>query len=135
LNCQYVAKHCKFDARGTLVPNTSTASAPAVEIKMDVYVGAERARCVFWFEQTKSATEVQSKFRTQYHKEPPSMPTIYSWYNNFIETGCSVPHAKSPGRTCVREATVQQLRGSFVRTRGKSTRRASPETGITNNYN
>jgi hypothetical protein len=43
---------------------------------MATFTGAERARCVFWFEETKSATQVQRKFRTQYRKEPPSRPTI-----------------------------------------------------------
>jgi hypothetical protein len=60
-----------------LVPNTATVSAPAVEIKMDTFTGAERAHCVFWFEETKSATQVQRKFCAQYRKEPPSRPTIY----------------------------------------------------------
>ena len=55
-----------FHARGTVVPNTATASAPAFEIKMATFTGAERARCVFWFEETKSATQVQRKFRTTY---------------------------------------------------------------------
>ena len=34
-----------------VVPNTATASAPAFEIKMATFTGAERARCVFWFEK------------------------------------------------------------------------------------
>jgi hypothetical protein len=46
LNCHNVAKHCKFDARGTVVTNTATESAPAVEIKMATFTGAERARCI-----------------------------------------------------------------------------------------
>jgi hypothetical protein len=84
LNCHNVAKHTDFQSRGTVVPNIATASAPAVEIKMATFTGAERARCVFWFEETKSATQVQRKFRTQYRKEPPSRPTIYSWHNHFV---------------------------------------------------
>ena len=99
---------------------------------MATFTGAERARCVFWFEETKSATQVQRKFRTKYRKEPPSRPTIYSWHTNFVQTGCSVRHAKSPGRPCVSDATVEQLRESFVRSPRKSTRRASRETGIPN---
>jgi hypothetical protein len=71
------AKHCKFDARGTVVLNTATTSTPAVEMKMSTFTGAERAHCVFWFEETKSTTQVQSKFRTLYCKGPPSRPTIY----------------------------------------------------------
>ena len=41
--------HDTFHARGTVVPNTATASALAFEIKMATFRGAERARCVFWF--------------------------------------------------------------------------------------
>ncbi|KDR17427.1 CUG-BP- and ETR-3-like factor 2 [Zootermopsis nevadensis] len=55
---------------------------------MATFTGAERARCVLWFEETKSATMVQRNFRTQYGKDPPSRPTIYSWHKNFVETGC-----------------------------------------------
>jgi hypothetical protein len=77
LNCHIIANHCKFDARGTVVPNTATASAPMVEIKMATFTGAERVRCVFLFEKTKSATQAQRKCRTQYRKETPSRPIIY----------------------------------------------------------
>jgi hypothetical protein len=54
-------------------------------------------RCVFRFEETKSAAEVQKIFRTRYRKEPPSRLAVYSWHKNFVETGCSV----LPGRSCV----------------------------------
>jgi transposase len=132
LNCFNIAKHCKFDTCGTVVPNTTTTSAPAVVIKMATYTGEERANCVFWFEETKSATQVQREFRTQYRKDPPSRPTIYSWHKTFVETGCSVRHGKSPGRPCVSDATVEQLRESFVQSPRKSTRCVSRETGIPN---
>ncbi|PNF26049.1 hypothetical protein B7P43_G06405 [Cryptotermes secundus] len=86
-----------------------------------LYNGAEHARCVFWFEETKYATHVQRKFCTQYRKEPPSRPTIYSWHKNFVQTGCSVCHAKPLGRPRVSDATVEQIRESFVRSKRKST--------------
>ncbi|KAJ4437533.1 hypothetical protein ANN_17678 [Periplaneta americana] len=38
--------------------------------------GAERARCVFLFEETKSTTVVQRRFRTQYGKNPPTRATF-----------------------------------------------------------
>jgi transposase len=81
---------------------------------MATFTCVEHVRYVFWFEETTSATQVQRKFRTQYRKEPPSRPTIYSWHKNFVETGCSVRHAKSPGRPRVSDATVEQVRDSFV---------------------
>jgi hypothetical protein len=64
LNYHNVTKHCKFDACGTVVPNIATASAPAVEISMATFTGAEHARCMIWLEETKSTTQVQRKFRT-----------------------------------------------------------------------
>jgi hypothetical protein len=75
----------------------STGNAPTVEIKMATFTGAEHTRCVFRFEETKSATQVERKFRSQYCTESPGRPTTYSWCKNFVETGCSVCHAKSSG--------------------------------------
>ncbi|PNF19367.1 hypothetical protein B7P43_G06707 [Cryptotermes secundus] len=95
---------------------------------MATFTGAECARCVFWFEETESATQVQRKFCTQYRKEPPSRPTVYSWHKNFVQTGCSVRLA----RPRVSDATVEQIRESFVRSARKSTRRATRETGNPN---
>jgi hypothetical protein len=54
LNCHNVVKLCKFGAHCTVVPNTATASASAVEIKMATFTGAEHAHCVFSFRNTKS---------------------------------------------------------------------------------
>jgi hypothetical protein len=132
LNSCIVAKHCKFDARGTIVPNTATANAPTVEILMATFTGAGRTRCVLWFEETKSAAQIEMKVCTRYRKEPPSRPTIYSWHKNFVQPGCSVRDNKSPDRPCVSDATEEQLRESFVRSPRKLTRRASRETGIPN---
>ena len=49
-----------------LVPNFVTAAL----------TGAERAYCLFLFQETQSATIVQRKFCTQYGKDPPSKPMI-----------------------------------------------------------
>jgi hypothetical protein len=76
--------------------------------------------------------QVPLKFRIQCSKEATSRPKIYSWHNNFVETGCSVRHAKTLGRPCVSDATVEQFRESFVRSPRKSARRSSLETGIPN---
>jgi hypothetical protein len=130
LSCHNVARHCEYDAYGTVAPNTAHARAPAVEINMATFTGAERARCVSWFEETKSATQVQRKFSTRYRKESPSRPTIYSRNKNFVGTGRSMLHAKSPGRPCVSDATVEHIWQSFVRRPLKSTRRASREAGV-----
>jgi hypothetical protein len=105
--------------------------APAVEIKMTAFISADRVY-VFWFKETKSSPQGERKFRTQYRKEPPSRPIIYSWHKNFVETGCSVCHVKPPGFPYVSDGTVEQLKESFIQSPRKSTRRASLETGIAN---
>jgi hypothetical protein len=74
---------------------------------------------VFWFEEMKSATQVQKKIHTQYRKKPSSRPTIYSWHKNFVETGYSVLHSKSAGRPCVSDATMEQVRESVFRALSK----------------
>jgi hypothetical protein len=79
-----------------------------------------------------SATQVQCKFRTQYRKELPSRPTIYSWLKNCIQSRCSVRHAKSPDRPSVSDATVELLRERFLRSPRKSTRLASRQIVIPN---
>jgi hypothetical protein len=54
LKCQNVAKHFKFDARTVSAQYCFRQRSRAVEIKMATFTGAERARCVFWFEETSS---------------------------------------------------------------------------------
>jgi hypothetical protein len=58
LNYHNVAKLCKFDAHGAVVSNTTTVGAPAVEIKMATFIGAERAR-MFWFKEMKFGTQLE----------------------------------------------------------------------------
>jgi hypothetical protein len=48
LNCYSISKDCKFEACGTVVTNTATASAPAVEIKMATFTGTERVILQVW---------------------------------------------------------------------------------------
>ena len=63
-----------------LVTSFVTACASVVHIKMVAFTGAESAYCVFLFQETQSATIFQRRFQTQYGKDPPSRPTIYSWH-------------------------------------------------------
>jgi hypothetical protein len=57
--------------------------APAVEINMATFTGTESGRCVFSLEETKSATQAQTKFRTQYRNEPRVGPQFTS--NDTVE--------------------------------------------------
>jgi hypothetical protein len=66
------------------MPYCLILDSPNLESQVPVFIfprnkrpqGTWFANCVFWFQETKSATQVQRKFRTQYLKEPPSRPTI-----------------------------------------------------------
>lgn len=88
--------------------------------------GEERAFCVLEFHASRSPTDVQRKFRTKYHKDPPSRKAIYAWYDRFVSTGCLCPKKRS-GRPAVNEETVNRVRETFVRSPRKSIRRASQE--------
>uniref|UniRef100_A0A1B6IPZ7 DUF4817 domain-containing protein n=1 Tax=Homalodisca liturata TaxID=320908 RepID=A0A1B6IPZ7_9HEMI len=88
--CHSAANYFKFNSRSAVIPSSATASASFVCTKMATFTGAERARCVLLFHETNSATSVQRRFRTEYGRDPPSRPSIYSWHKNFVETGCCV---------------------------------------------
>jgi hypothetical protein len=60
------------------------------------------------------APDVAKKFCTQYRNEPPSRSTIYSWHKQFVETGCSVRHAKlCKARLSIFQQQKQNARNRF----------------------
>jgi hypothetical protein len=65
-----------------------TRGATITSTKMAELTGAEKAHCVFWFEETRSATQVQRRFRTRYIRNLPSITSIYEWNRNFVRTRC-----------------------------------------------
>ena len=69
----------------------------------------EKAQCVEWFIETKSDTQVQRRFRTNYNRTPPSRTTIRAWYKKFKGTG-SVEHKKGAGRPRTSEENVERIR-------------------------
>jgi hypothetical protein len=81
----------------------------------------ERAICVGLLLQTKSVTQTQRNYRTQFNKQPPS-----DWQRRFLETG-SVHDRKRGGRPGVSDECVETIRVSFARRPTKSTRRSSRE--------
>jgi hypothetical protein len=50
----------------------------------------EGARCVGWLFETKSDTQTQRNYRTQFNKQPPSDNAIRDWQRRFPETGSYV---------------------------------------------
>jgi hypothetical protein len=84
----------------------------------------KRALCVEWLFDTKSATNTQRNYCTQFNKQPPSDYAIRDWQRRFPETGSVHDHKRScrPG---VSDECVETIRASFVRNYTKSTRRAS----------
>ncbi|PSN36864.1 hypothetical protein C0J52_16780 [Blattella germanica] len=67
----------------------------------------QRAFCVLEFDKSKSATDVQRKFRTKFNKEAPSRKSIYAWHDKFVTTGCLCPKKRS-GRPTVSEETINR---------------------------
>lgn len=86
----------------------------------------ERAQVVWWYAETKSATQVQRNFRRVYNKEPPSFKTIKKWCDQFLATG-SVAKGHGGGKPGISEHHVEQVRRSFERSPQKSVRQAARE--------
>jgi hypothetical protein len=82
----------------------------------------ERALCVGWLFETKSATQTQRNHRTQLNKQPPSDYAIRDWQRRFLETG-SVHDRKRSGRLGVSDECVERICASFVQSPTKATRR------------
>ncbi|KAM7300033.1 hypothetical protein ISCGN_020597 [Ixodes scapularis] len=51
---------------------------------MPQYSASECAQAVKWYVERNSVTTAQRKFRTAFHKRPPSRPTILTWANRFM---------------------------------------------------
>jgi hypothetical protein len=80
----------------------------------------ERALCVWWLLETKSVTQTQRNYCTQFNKQPPSDYAIRDWQRCFQKTG-SVHDRKRSGRPGVSDECVETIRTSFVRSPTKST--------------
>jgi hypothetical protein len=82
----------------------------------------ERTLCVGWLFETKSVTQTQRNYRTQFNKQPPSDYAIRDWQRRFLETG-SIHDRKRSGRPGVSDECVETIRASFVRSPTKFTRK------------
>jgi hypothetical protein len=69
--------------------------------------------CVGWFFETKSVTQTQRNYRTQFNTQPPSDYAIRDWQRRFLETG-SVHDRKRNGRPAVSDECVETICASFV---------------------
>jgi hypothetical protein len=126
--------------------NTSSFFFPAQDFRMHSYRGAgavlrkmatftspEKARCVFKFHDTQSATSVQRWFTTTttttttHGKPAPTRKSVYKWHKSFVETGC-LCEKKRKGRRPSLEI-VDRVREVFQCRPQTSTRRASRELG------
>ena len=89
----------------------------------------KKAFCVLEFAKTESVVTVQRRFRIMYHREPPTDKTIRERYMKFQQSGCLCA-AKRRGRPDPSAETVERVRETFVRSRQKSTTRASRELQV-----
>ena len=78
------------------------------------FTGAEKAFCVLQFAKCKSIVMVERRFRTQYHKDPPTDKPIRTWYNNFEQTG-SLSAGKRTGQPSVSGVDAERIREAFKR--------------------
>jgi hypothetical protein len=85
----------------------------------------EGTQCVELFVEKKSATHIQRRFRTTYHKMPPSRPSICACH----KTG-SVLHKKGTGRLLVSDENIERICRISVCGPRKSTRAAVGELQI-----
>ena len=86
----------------------------------------QKAQCVLWYNELKSPTAVQRKFRNEFGQELPPTNSIKRWFKNFMETG-SILDRKRLGRPSIDEETVDAVRVAFHRSPRKSIRVASNE--------
>ena len=89
----------------------------------------QKAQCVLWYNELKSPTAVQRKFRNEFGQDPPHTNSIKRWFKNFMETG-SILDRKRSGRPSIDEETVDAVRVAFHRSPRKSIRVASNELAI-----
>ena len=89
----------------------------------------QKAQCVLWYNELKSPTAVQRKFRNEFGQDPPHTNSIKRWFKNFMETG-SILDRKRSGRPSIDEETVDAVRVAFHRSPRKSIRVASNKLAI-----
>ena len=89
----------------------------------------QKAQCVLWYNELKSPTAVQRKFRNEFGQDPPHTNSIKRWFKSFMETG-SILDRKRSGRPSIDEETVDAVRVAFHCSSRKSIRVASNELAI-----
>jgi hypothetical protein len=82
--------------------------------------------CVGWLFETKSVTQTQRNYRTQFNKQCPSDYAIRDRQRRFLGTGSGHDRKRS-GRPGVSDESVETIHASCVRSPTKSTHRASRE--------
>jgi len=68
----------------------------------------EKSFCVMEYHTRNSVVTVQSAFRANYAKYPPTDKTIRAWYKQFTETGCLCKQ-QSSGRPLTAEDDVERF--------------------------
>ena len=89
----------------------------------------QKAQCVLRYQQLKSPTAVQRKFRNEFGQNPPHTNSIKKWFKNFMET-CRILDRKRSGRPSIDEETVDAVHVAFHRSPRKPIRVALNELAI-----
>lgn len=79
---------------------------------VDMVTKAEKARCVLWYHESRSTTQVQRKFKLFYecfvtHKSIPTRLSILRWYKEFLKDGDT--NGNKRGRRAMTNEKLQQV--------------------------
>jgi hypothetical protein len=89
------------------------------------YPTSERVKCVLWYESSRSCISVQRKFRTEFHKDPPSAKTIRKWHTSLMERGSVLSRKRHQPKSALTQENVQIVQQHFQTFPLTSIRRAS----------
>lgn len=90
----------------------------------------QKAQCVLWLQEFKSATLVRRELRRVYGiKKGPALTSITNWRVRFLETG-SINDRPRSGRPSTHEEHIELVRQAFKDDPSLSVRKASVKLGI-----
>lgn len=104
--CHTIMEHIKFWACNLITESHHWRALYVTPFQNGDFQRPREACCVFWFEETKSATQVLINLHMQHGKEPPSRHTIYTWHKDFVKICCLV---KSEGELHWKSSKVNKM--------------------------
>lgn len=91
------------------------------------YSAAERVKCSFWYENSRSPVVVARNYRSEYgnHAIPPGRNSIIAWHKSLFETGSVYLAKHFRTKTATGQDAVNSVQQHFEDNPHSSTRRAA----------